>query len=414
MNPAFFGRAGGGFRLALLALLSAPLLAAPSFAETAKDDLDDVLKRYEAARGGVAAWREIETLSASGIYASFSHRKPFKLEMRRPGYFHFDTESLNGATLWARDEQGPYWIFPAYGLPPWPVRVTPPSVAQMDRLALLEPPLMDARAKGHQVKLLGRGDLDGTPTIDLELTLATGEKEIWHLDPETYLELAIDATIFDFTQAGGPVPERSYPEDFRKVGKVLIPFKVEKEYLSRYSKLEITELKVNQGWPAEKFRMPINAGMEALRALTGDFTVKLEVPGRPNQPWRSFEGKSKVAAHFEGAVLDETFEAEIDGNKQQVLRRWAWDRFDELYRVMQTDLDTTHPHLFVGKLDGGKIHLDDSATGSAATQNGQETFERFRVEVKGPDELYFEGEQSGDGGKTWTPAWRMTYIRAKS
>lgn len=396
-------------RLALLALV-----AAPAFAEEKKDDLDDILQRYEAARGGVAAWREVETLSASGIYASFSHRKPFKLELRRPGYLFFDTESLGGATLWARDEKGPYWIFPAYGNPPWPIRVQPPSVAMLDRLALIEPPLMDARAKGHKVALLGRGDVDGAPTIDLELTLASGDKEVWHLDAATYLELAVDATIFDFTQAGGPVPERAFPSDFRKVGKVLIPFKVEKEYLARYSLLEIADLKINQGWPAEKFRMPINAGMEALRSLAGDFAVKLEVPGRPSQPWRAFEGKSKVTASFEGAVLDESFEADIDGNRQQTLRRWAWDRFDELYRVVQIDGGTTQPHLFVGKLEGGKIQLDDSTTGSAASEGGQETFERFRLEVKSPDELLFEGEQSGDAGKTWTPAWRMTYTRAKS
>lgn len=400
----------------ILALAALPLTGAAFGAEAgaAEDDLDDVLQRYEAARGGVAAWREIETLSATGVYASFSHRKPFQLELRRPGYLHFDTESLGGATLWARDEMGPYWIYPAYGNPPWPQRVQPPSVAQLDRLALIEPPLLGARAKGHQVALLGRGDVDGTPTIDLELTLASGGKEVWHLDASTYLEVAIDATIFDFTQAGGPVAERAFPSDFRKVGKVLFPFKVEKEYMSRYSLLEIADLKVNQGWPAEKFRMPINAGMEALRALAGDFAVKLEVPGRPGQPWRAFEGTSKVESHFEGAVLDETLEMNLDGNRQLTLRRWAWDRFDELYRVLQTEGGTTHPHLFVGKLEGGKIQLDDSATGSAPVEGGQEQLERFRLEVKSPDELFLEGEQSGDAGKTWTPAWRMTYTRAKS
>ncbi len=124
--------------------------------------------------------------------------------------------------------KGPYWIYPAYSSPPWPVRTPTPSDAIMDRWALLEPPLLGARAKGHQVALLGRGDIDGTPTIELELTLQSGAKEKWHLDAGTYLETAVDATVTDFTQSGAPMNERSYPSDFRKVGKIVIPFKVER------------------------------------------------------------------------------------------------------------------------------------------------------------------------------------------
>lgn len=241
------------FAWAFCCCLLAALAVSPVLAE---GELDQVLKRYEEARGGLAAWRATETLSASGIYASFSHRKPFKLEMRQPSFYHFDTESLRGRALYARDEKGPYWIFEAIGTPAWPTRVEAPIDAMIDRWALFEPPLLDARAKGHRVELLGRGDIDGAEVIVLELTLASGGKEKWYLDPVSGLEVAIDATIYDYTQTDKPVAERSYPSDFRKVGKIVVPHKVEKEYLARYSLLEIQEIKVNEGWPAEKFRMP--------------------------------------------------------------------------------------------------------------------------------------------------------------
>ncbi len=120
-----------------------------------------------------------------------------------------------------------------------------------------------------------------------------------------------------------------------------------------------------------------------------------------------------MVPYFDGAVLDETFEVDYGAGKQVTLRRWSWDRFDELYRIVQNDDVTNHPNVFTGKLDGGKLAVDDVATGSAGAQGGQETLERFRLEVKGPDEIYAEGEQSVDAGKTWTPAWRMTYTRKK-
>ena len=393
------------------AALAALLATVPAMAA---DDLDDILRKYEAARGGLAAWRETQTLSATGTYSSFSHRKPFVLEMRQPSYFHFSTESLGGATLWARDAQGPYWIYPAYGSPPWPVRTPAQSVPMMDRLAWFEPALLGAKAKGHQVKLVGRTEIDGMSLIELELTLASGAKEKWFLDSSTYLEGVVDATIFDFTQSGNAMNERSFFSDFRKVGKIVIPFNIEKEYQSRFSRLEIADVKLDQGWPAEKFSRPIGAGMEALRPLAGEFAVKLEVPPfRPNQPWQEFSATSKVVAHFEGAVLDETFEADFGGDKQTTLRRWSWDRFDEVYRILQNDGESTHPNVFVGKLEGGKISVDNVANASGSHREGPEVLERFKLEVKGPDEIYAEGDTSADAGKTWTPAWRMTYTRKK-
>lgn len=403
----------GGSLLGLLAAL--PLATLPLQAAEPELSLDEVLRRYEAARGGVAAWKAVDTLSASGIYASFSHRKPFKLEARRPNLWYFETESLGGATLWAHDEKGAYWIYPAYGTPAWPTRAAAPSDAMLDRWAMFEPPLLDAKAKGIEVKLLGRGDIDGTPTLELELKLPWGATEKWHLDANTFLETAVDATVFDLTQAGGPMNERAYPSDFRKVGGIVVPFKVEKEYLARYSLLEVEKLEVNQGWPAEKFRMPINAGMETLRPLAGEFEVKLELPPpRPNLPWQVIPAVAKITPHFDGAVLDETFEVDYGAGKQVTLRRWSWDRFDELYRILQNDDVTTHPNVFVGKLQNGKIEADDVATGSAGQQNGQDNLERFRLEVKGPDEIYVEGDNSADAGTTWTPAYKMTYTRKKN
>jgi len=401
----------------LLLILAALALVSPfsALSVRAADEVDDILRHYEAARGGVAAWRAVETLSAKGTYASFSHRKPFTLERRQPFYYHFETESLGGATLWAHDAKGPYWIYPAYATPAWPTRVPPPSDVQLERWSQFEPTLLDAKAKGHRVELLGRGDIDGTKTIELELTLAGGGKETWHLDASTYLEVAIDATIFDYTQTGAAVAERTYPSDFRPVGKLVLPFKVEKEYLARYSLLEFESIELDKGWPAEKFRMPIPAGMETLRPLTGDFDVQVEVPaGRPGQPWQTFQGKATIVPIFEGAVLDETLETDFGGAVETTLRRWSWDRFKEVYRLLQNESTATQPHIYIGKLEDGKLLLDDSTTGSAGLENGQEVLHRFSLEIVSQDEIRTEGERSTDGGKTWEASYRMTYTRKKT
>lgn len=398
-------------RLWIAALCGAALCLPPA-ALAAEPTLDQVLAGYAKARGGEAAWQKVQSLTMSGSFSSFSHRKPFTFNAMRPGYYYFESESLRGRMVHAVDADGPWWIMPAIGEPLWSKRIQPPHKPLIARAGLFEPPLLGAVAKGHAVKLLGAGDIDGMPTVDLEVTLATGEKEIWHLDPKTYLEVAIDATTFDFTQSGGPIAERTYFEDFRTAGGIVLPYRVQKEYLARYTLLEVQDVAINPPLEAATFTFQLPAGMERLRGFRGDYAVKFEVPGRPNTPWQVFQGTAKIDSRLDGAVLDETSEINFGGSVVRQERRWAFDRFDQIFRIVQLDDNAFQPSVYVGKVEAEAIQVDNLGTQSGSVdESGTETFDRFTVRDLGAEGIKFEGEQSSDGGKTWTAAWRATYTR---
>lgn len=234
--------------LALLALLLSPPMAQAAVAQTA----DEVVSRYVTARGGLEAWKKVNSLRMAGTYTTFSQEQPMRLIWRRPNLFRFETNYLDGPVAFGHDGKELWWSlhFADEGKIGKPDQ---PQEALLDQQMETEPLLIDYAAKGHKVELVGRGAIDGQTTVDLKVTRKDGLVETWHLDPSTYLEVAVDSTVYDMTQKADPMAQRAYFSDFKKVGEILLPHRIEKEYGARYALLTILEVQINPVLPESAF-----------------------------------------------------------------------------------------------------------------------------------------------------------------
>ena len=224
-------------------------------AEDSFDSVATVVDRYSRARGGVDRWKQVETLELKGSYAAFSQRSPFVLIRKRGDLYRLDFELLGSPAIRARDEQGP-WMLNSL-LQPEVVRVTDePYNSQLRRESVFEPLLFDYASKGIGVELIGIGEVDGIETIDLALTLPGGQEELWHLDTETYLEVAIDSEVVDLTQFEEPVSQRIFFDDFRPFEGLVIPHSLEIEFGARLESMTIEEVIVNPELESSRFQMP--------------------------------------------------------------------------------------------------------------------------------------------------------------
>jgi len=239
-----------------LAVLAAVLVCHVGVAaEDPPDSVATVVDRFSRARGGVDRWRQVETLELKGSYAAFSQRSPFVLIRERDDLYRLDFELLGSPAVRARDEQGP-WMLNSL-LQPEVVRVTDePYNSQLKRESAFEPLLFDYASKGIGVELIGIGEVDGVETIDLALTLPGGQQEIWHLDTETYCEVAIDSEVVDLTQFEEPVAQRIFFDDFRPVDGLVIPHSIEVEFGARLESMTIDEVTVNPELESSRFQMP--------------------------------------------------------------------------------------------------------------------------------------------------------------
>lgn len=216
---------------------------------------EEIVARYAAARGGTERWQQVQSLRATGSYSAFSFKAPFTLIRQRGDLYRLDFEMLQTPAVRARDGEGAWALHKL--LWPEPTRlVDSPYIPQFERESTFASLLLDHDARGLAVESLGPGEIDGIATIGLKITLADHREEIWHLDADTYLEVAIESRVVDFTQASEPVRQRTFFDDFRPVDGLVLPHWVEHEFNHRLESMTIESWEVNPALEPELFSPP--------------------------------------------------------------------------------------------------------------------------------------------------------------
>ena len=220
----------------------------------------EVVARYVAARGGAERWARLQALELSGRYSAFSRTAPFTERHQRStdgDRFRLDFESLGGPVTWARDGEGLWWTFPLIGVETPRRLLDDPGKAysaQLHRRAEMVPLLLQAR--DLKVSLGGIEEVGGRRAVVLEVEIPGGGNETWYLDPESWLEIAVDSTVHDFSQMGEPMTQRTFLADFRAVDGLMIPHRVAVEFGARLEEIEVDSIRVNPQLDDALFKMP--------------------------------------------------------------------------------------------------------------------------------------------------------------
>lgn len=207
--------------------------------------VEQIIDKHVAARGGRDNWASVDGIALDGIYAAFSEQSNFTLVRQRGDSYRLDFEMLGGHAIRARDTEGHSWWQHAL-LQAEPARVVEGVYKPLlERESLFGPLLLDHAARGIEVKLAGTGEIDGQATIELLVTFPDGQEETWHLNAQTYLELAVDSSVHDYTQAEGPIDQRAFFSDFREVDGIVIPFRIDLEFGARLEEMRVANAKIN-------------------------------------------------------------------------------------------------------------------------------------------------------------------------
>jgi len=399
---------GGKDSVRALSLLLA-LAAAPLAAET--ETVDAVLARHVAARGG-DAWASIRTIRMRGDFTAFSQVAPFVLHRRRaaaPDHgdrYHIDHVQGGKRVVIAYDGALAWQENPWSGMP-WRHRITGLDLRVLKQDVDFVNPLFDYAEKGYAVELVGRTDFEGQEVIQVDLTRPGGAEEKWYLDPETYLEVARDATGSDL--GGQAFPQRKIFDDFRDVGGVRIPFYVETEWYTRNLVMEVAEVELNVEVDDALFAMPPPPGMAELLRLAGSWDVRVESRPQPGLPWQEGRGTSEIRSLLDGALLEERFAA--DGGAETI-RTMSYDAMRERYRWTQIDNQTLYQDVREGTMDDeGRLTVSNVDTGTPLEIMGFKMHQRSRLSAVAADGFLLEQEASFDGGQSWFLASKRTYTR---
>ncbi len=233
---------------------------------------DEVLARYVAALGGHEQLAARQTLRITGT-TSLPDDMQAKIvnEYRRPMMYRSQLTPAPDTGLptvtYGYDGQVGWHIMPMFGSTE-PQELPPDMVRIFAELADLDGPLVDAKAKGHRVELIGREQIDARPVYRLKLTLkgaGDGEFDDCYIDAETWL---LVKTVGQRTVLGQVNQiERTY-SDYHRVAGVMIPYTERTVTTPPKSVhvLQIENVETNVALPVEHFNFA--AIKEAARQAT--------------------------------------------------------------------------------------------------------------------------------------------------
>jgi outer membrane lipoprotein-sorting protein len=169
----------------------APVVAAPAPASLS---VQQIVERNIAARGGLAAWRDAKTLTATGELDAGgkpNRTLPFVLKQKRPRKSRLEITFKDQVSLQVYNGTHGWKVRPFLNR----VEVENYTPAELKSAALeqdLDGPLVDYAAKGTQVALAGTDTVEGHPAYKLTLTLRGGEKRHLWIDAGNFLDLKME------------------------------------------------------------------------------------------------------------------------------------------------------------------------------------------------------------------------------
>jgi outer membrane lipoprotein-sorting protein len=271
------------------------LLAAENTGLTAAQ----IVAKNVAARGGLKAWRAVQTLSESGKLGAGGDQRgpqaaaaapakrpgkaapmaasprlkeeaqlPFTLELERPRRMRLEIEFQGKKAIQVYDGTNGWKVRPFLNR----MEVENYTEDELRKAALqsdLDGLLIDFAAKGSTVELDGSEKVEGNDTYRLKVTEKDGHvSHVW-VDAKTFLETKVDGTPRRLDGVQHPV--EVYYRDYRSVDGLVIPFLLETRVLQVATapkngvrqasfppeKIVISKVEVNPKLDASLFTKPV-------------------------------------------------------------------------------------------------------------------------------------------------------------
>jgi hypothetical protein len=229
------------------ALLAAAVPGSPS--------VEEIVSGYVAARGGLKKIRSIETLRETGRATTGASREALVTrQLKRPARTRFEITS-QGVTGVFVSNGGRGWKMSPFDGDEGPKPLADAVVQEAAEQADIEGPLVDWKAKGHQVELVGRESVNGHEAYKLKLVLKSGAVRYEYLDVKSLVRLRADSTR---QVKGVPVQIEATYADYKKTSGVLFPHTIEIAAAGRPVKLHIVveKIEVNPPLSDALFEMP--------------------------------------------------------------------------------------------------------------------------------------------------------------
>ncbi|HZQ22509.1 MAG TPA: hypothetical protein VFA89_06880 [Terriglobales bacterium] len=216
---------------------------------------DEIVAKNIDARGGLAAWRAVQSMSMLGhIEAGKGLEVPFRLELKRPRKMRLEIVFQGQTAVQVYDGKTGSKLRPFLGrstVEPLSAEEQQAAAAQLS----LDGPFVDYVAKGYKIELAGREPVEEHDAYKIKLTLEEGAvRHIW-LDAASLLEVKMEEVR---PLRGTQRRITTYYRDYRPVSGLVIPHVLETvaEGVPGRHKLTIEKVELNPQLADSRFTKP--------------------------------------------------------------------------------------------------------------------------------------------------------------
>jgi hypothetical protein len=241
---------------------------------------EQIIERNVAARGGLQAWRGVQTLSMSGKLEAGGNESstypvqgvkrggvqlpkrpteqmqlPFRLETKRSRKLRLEIDFRGQTAIQTYDGTHGWKLRPflnRHEVEPFTADEMKAAAFQSD----LDGPLVDYAAKGTKAELEGTEKVEGKDNYRLKLTFKDGQSQHVWVDAKTFLESKIEGTPRRLDGKYHPV--EIYYREYKTVSGIVVPYVTETKVqgVKQTEKIEVEQVVVNPPVEDSRFAKP--------------------------------------------------------------------------------------------------------------------------------------------------------------
>jgi hypothetical protein len=224
-------------------------------ASQAKLSAAAIVEKNVAARGGLQAWRGVQTMLMQGRLGAGGNRRatipvpvpdqkssrqalptrpaeevqlPFIMELKRPRKMRMELQFNGQTAIQVYDGANGWKLRPFLNR-----RVVEPYTTEEMKISSMQADvdgyLVDYAAKGIQIELVGMEKVEDRDTYKLKLTMKNGQAVHDWIDAQTFLEAKVEGQPRRLDGVAHPV--EVYYRDYRPIGGLQIPHVLETKVL---------------------------------------------------------------------------------------------------------------------------------------------------------------------------------------
>ena len=218
--------------------------------------VDQIVEKHTQALGGTDKLKAIQSVSVNGkaVLMGGQIEAPIVMKIKRPASMHMEMSVQGKSFIQAFDGTTAWTVNPFTGSPD-PQKSNDEDTQQAkDDSDFIDGSLVDYKAKGNTVELMGKEDVEGTAAYKLKVTKKSGSIEYEFLDAQTFLQLRSSGKR---KQGGQEIDYESTPSNYKPVNGVMMPYSLsQKMNGSPMMELTIEKIEVNTPIDDAIFQMP--------------------------------------------------------------------------------------------------------------------------------------------------------------